>query len=77
MTLNQAGLALIAAPESLFPDHKRRDFKGRCPTNVRREIEAAVKANIDVNGETFELEWRTGFRRGGNGKAWVLIRGRI
>ena len=77
MTLNQAGLALIAAPESLFPDHKRRDFKGRCPTSVRREIEAAVKANIDVNGETFVLELRKGFRRGGNGKAWILIRGRI
>ncbi len=77
MTLNKAGLALIDQRETLFPNYRDRDFGGKCPVTIRREIEAAVAANVTVNGESFVVvanEDPTNPAGGANRQAKVLRR---
>jgi hypothetical protein len=75
MSLNKAGLALIAQTSSVFSTYHGKDFDGRCPAKVRNEIEQAVASGTTVGGETFRIEERTGFGGGGNGRALYVVRG--
>ena len=60
LTVNKAGIALIEQEGTLYPTHQNKNFNGRCPATVRKEIEAAVASGITVNGQTFQIDDREG-----------------
>ena len=74
MTINKAGLELIGQEETLFQTYRNKDFKGRCPTTVRKEIEAAVASGITVNGQTFQVADREGGIGTATRSAKMLVR---
>ncbi|MEX2650362.1 MAG: bifunctional DNA primase/polymerase [Alphaproteobacteria bacterium] len=74
LSVNQAGLVLIAQRGSLYPGYADRDFAGKCPATVRAEIEAAAASGITINGQGFAIVENNPAGRGANARARVLVR---
>ena len=74
LTVNKAGIALIEQEGTLYPSYQNKNFNGRCPATVRKEIEAAVASGITVNGQSFQIDDRKGGIGTATRSAKMLVR---